>query len=496
MREQSALQALTWGTSDDEADEAHRGLPTLPWAFVGMGFLIAWLCCTHLPGMFVSTLQGARMDMAVDYGMRVGDIGTFLAVIALSRGMGSLSDHRKTCAALVVLGAVCTYAAPLLARPDAAVLPLGLVGVGAGIGGAVLFVLWSEVYAKLGPSRCVLFGSVACLVAGLVALIASHLDRSAANALIAALPVVSGVLAGISLGRLPRMPRLQGGAGAAGAGRPAVRYPVPVKLVALMALAGFVSGFAGSLLVQIDGLGAVHRIQATVLFGTLLLVLFVVRRGSFDARILAWVTLPLAVVSFSLIPFAGQVAGVMLSFLVKLSYVSFALFVLLVLANVVYRHDIPSDRVFASARAASEGAMFAGILLRRWMQGAGLLDSGEMLLVITVAGLVVIVGCVLVWHSEKSVTSDWGTAGVDAASGLRVVTERERVLARVGELAVQCGLTPREREILELVAQDRDATAIEQELFVSHNTLKTHLRHIYAKLGVHGRAEAMELVRG
>jgi LuxR family transcriptional regulator, maltose regulon positive regulatory protein len=34
------------------------------------------------------------------------------------------------------------------------------------------------------------------------------------------------------------------------------------------------------------------------------------------------------------------------------------------------------------------------------------------------------------------------------------------------------------------------------ELFVSTNTSRTHLRHISAKLGVHGRAEAVARARG
>ena len=55
-------------------------------------------------------------------------------------------------------------------------------------------------------------------------------------------------------------------------------------------------------------------------------------------------------------------------------------------------------------------------------------------------------------------------------------------------------VTPREREVLELVAEGLEPSQIEQTLFLSHNTLKTHLRHIYAKLGVHTREEAAELV--
>jgi LuxR family maltose regulon positive regulatory protein len=39
------------------------------------------------------------------------------------------------------------------------------------------------------------------------------------------------------------------------------------------------------------------------------------------------------------------------------------------------------------------------------------------------------------------------------------------------------------------------APEIASELFVSTNTIRTHLRDIYAKLGVHGRAEAVARAR-
>lgn len=39
------------------------------------------------------------------------------------------------------------------------------------------------------------------------------------------------------------------------------------------------------------------------------------------------------------------------------------------------------------------------------------------------------------------------------------------------------------------------APEIAAELFVSLNTVRTRLRHIYGKLGVHGRAEAVEPAR-
>ena len=138
--------------------------------------------------------------------------------------------------------------------------------------------------------------------------------------------------------------------------------------------------------------------------------------------------------------------------------------------------------------------MFVGILLRRWMRSAGILDGQEMLWVISLIGLVATVGCVLLWHTERSVTSDWGVSGVDAASGFKVKSPRDELLERMDALAREKGLTPREQEILALLAQGYTAPAIEGELFMSHNTLKTHVRHIYGKLDVHTRAEALEML--
>jgi DNA-binding CsgD family transcriptional regulator len=54
-------------------------------------------------------------------------------------------------------------------------------------------------------------------------------------------------------------------------------------------------------------------------------------------------------------------------------------------------------------------------------------------------------------------------------------------------------LTARELEVLHLAASGIPIEEIAQRLFVSTNTAKTHLSHIYAKLGVHGRSDAIRV---
>ncbi|MEU3188963.1 AAA family ATPase [Streptomyces sp. NPDC006923] len=55
------------------------------------------------------------------------------------------------------------------------------------------------------------------------------------------------------------------------------------------------------------------------------------------------------------------------------------------------------------------------------------------------------------------------------------------------------GLTPREQEVLRLVAAGRSNRRIAEELYISPKTASVHVSHILAKLGVSGRTEAAAL---
>ena len=68
------------------------------------------------------------------------------------------------------------------------------------------------------------------------------------------------------------------------------------------------------------------------------------------------------------------------------------------------------------------------------------------------------------------------------------------MLAYCRKLALENGLTPREAEILGLIAMGRSAKYIAEELTISHNTTRTHIKHVYEKLNIHSKQELLDLV--
>jgi DNA-binding CsgD family transcriptional regulator len=55
-------------------------------------------------------------------------------------------------------------------------------------------------------------------------------------------------------------------------------------------------------------------------------------------------------------------------------------------------------------------------------------------------------------------------------------------------------LSPREFDVLVLLAKGRSMSYVQETLVVSEGTAKTHIRHIYRKMNVHSRHELVELI--
>ena len=89
--------------------------------------------------------------------------------------------------------------------------------------------------------------------------------------------------------------------------------------------------------------------------------------------------------------------------------------------------------------------------------------------------------------------------------GLKLTGRRERVVIKEvpvptsepllpdSSKRVALGITRRELEILELIAQGLSNREIADKLFVSENTVKTHSSRVFDKLGAKRRTQAVQL---
>lgn len=96
-------------------------------------------------------------------------------------------------------------------------------------------------------------------------------------------------------------------------------------------------------------------------------------------------------------------------------------------------------------------------------------------------------------------------AGVGIWLGFKLTRPKEKVVVR--EVMVPApatfvrddvklaslGITPRELEVLELIAQGLSNKEIAGRVFVSENTVKTHSSRVFDKLGARRRTQAVQL---
>lgn len=140
------------------------------------------------------------------------------------------------------------------------------------------------------------------------------------------------------------------------------------------------------------------------------------------------------------------------------------------MAAVNVRSPIPLAVAVAFALAA--GALLVAWLESRFLQGALTLQ----LYILLLCGLCTALGA---WF------------------GLRISRRRPPTTAfSVNTAAMNSlGISAREAEVLNLLALGHSNQEIADRLYVSANTVKTHLRHLYDKLEVTRRGQAVERAR-
>lgn len=93
-------------------------------------------------------------------------------------------------------------------------------------------------------------------------------------------------------------------------------------------------------------------------------------------------------------------------------------------------------------------------------------------------------------EASRRLAAGEAVLSTDEVAELLRIADRQRVQDRKTRQAVE-SLTPREREVLVLLAEGLSDKEIAERLYVGSGTVRTHVVNIFVKLGVHSRLQAL-----
>lgn len=237
-----------------------------------------------------------------------------------------------------------------------------------------------------------------------------------------------------------------------------------------------------------NGMPATSAVAGLLLLLVLAVVLMGKSRYNFDSLYRVAVLMILLGLLVSLIPHAPDTFT---NVLLSSGSECFQALVWCLLAAIGRQNVYVAIPMIAWGQCALQGGVLCGTTLGHFVNDA-YVRSPDLLPAITSAIVFAFVAYqILALHGFSF---DAAIRGIQQPKNV-VATDRavefEQVCAAVGQ---KHELTQREGEIFLLMAKGRNNRFIQEELCLSHNTVKTHIMHIYAKLGVHSHQELIDLV--
>ena len=225
----------------------------------------------------------------------------------------------------------------------------------------------------------------------------------------------------------------------------------------------------------------------------LVALLAVARRRALSPDGLFRVSLLLSVAGFLALSVGSASRDAVASALLSAGTGAFEILMYYVLIQLGSRNPVGALSAFAWGNAmASWGTIFGAVFGR--MTNAACQNDAVLLSAIASCIVLALVAYVLFVVGEFRFSKT--IEEVSPAPEVRVV-ERESgeqdFEDRLLQLAEDARLTEREREVFGLLARGRNARYIQETLVVSYNTVKTHVSHVYAKLGVHSQQELIDV---
>lgn len=397
--------------------------------------------------------------------------------------------------------------------PGAAVLMPGVYGAAL----IVANVAWLVPFTSLNPRRCLATLATCILCNALMTTALGFLSTSIQIAVLAIFGITSAVMLGL-LGRIRT-------------GRPVADTPTDTPLhphaaweatckvlgelkgtliiyAAFTTLTGFIAAFLFTD-PPVDSSMPLNNLALAIAAAVMTFLALVLRR-SVDLREVFKAAAPVVAFMFVILPFTGPVYG--RAFCMGLVFISGIVNIstLFLLIDASHMRGAPIVAVMSATTLLARLCLAASLIAGMTLGAQTHIDHFTRTLIM-VLGSVYLLAVAFMAITRKTrqsiktaipplstVQDDAGqetndSAGTNPLPDDTPAHEVNLMEQRSHELAAQYHLTPREREILLLLARGRTSPYIASELNIAPNTVRSYMREIYSKLGAHSKQDVIDL---
>lgn len=473
----------------------------LPARLLGFGLIYAWgICLWDIPLSASANATALQTDPAWLLSAVLTPFSCI--VIALAGRSRELAEFRSLYAVGPTLCAVGTVALIGCGYTEewTRVACTLIAGIGTGCGPAFMVVLWGCLFARVETSIVETVIPASFVATLLCALVFPTMPAPLAAIAVTALPLASGLLLVVSRNGLRRqvIP-----AEDMTSFRPMAVTPFTVARMMAAVFVLYTLGCAAPAEspVELATSAEAYATVAGMLFAVTLsvgIVLFAHRISV--ASLYRWITVPF-VVGIVATPVDNELAAFIARVLMNAVFTGIEIITMLYFIRLSQRTRLSATFYVGLGAAASYGGVLVGYSMTSILQAGTHSPAGETFDCLIMLGAFSLTS-LLVPRRDATLESKEGTlpANDDAAAhDAQVVTtsyvdELDAVIEHRRAIGRAHGLSNRETEIFLMLAQGRSRPYIRDSLYLSKNTVATHIRHIYEKLDIHSQQELIDLV--
>lgn len=493
--------------SQDQATGLALGRFSLDYliVLVGFGLCRAWI-------VFSLSASVACFETRTDWVFLVaGAVAAALTALVMTRFVGSMPRMHERLTditlGLIVASAVCVPAASWLDSPS--LLLLGLITGGAAAG--LLQVMWGERFAAQDLYFSLACAPAAAIVTGLVLAMSSENNQL----IFIALPALSVALlaleckrcnivwkTGLPEGQMEDDEAAEPTDSARMLPRERMRLDTSSTklMVSILVFSFLVRMFDAFPIVGADpfelfgGSGSF----SLVLVGAIFLVIAFFMKNHLNVSLLYRLSLPVMIAGLIAIALVFGQRAPLAVLLIAIGYELFDILSWVLFSEIAHREGEGSaPYVFGIGVAYTFVGMAAGYVASAVM--SPLVQEGSLQLsavaLVAILCLVVIAFMVLPESVVSSIPLIKSAARKPEKPTAAEPQDPEPTLdQKCSGVAAACGLTPREREVLEFLARGRTLSIVARDLHIAKNTARTHIEKIYQKTNIHKQQDLIDFV--